>query len=114
MKKGNEENREYEMLQRKERGMQVKVALIMVILTVMAFVLLLIFSDGARNVPSDEDFGGIDALTEKNGEITHPTENDATTGQESVSGANEGLFLMDEDGGYWVIEALLVPEEWKK
>lgn len=114
MRKENEENREYEMLQRRERGMQVKVALIMVILTVMAFVLLLIFSDGAQNVPSDEDFGGIDALTEENGEITHPTENDAPTGQESSFRADEGLFLMDEDGGYWVIEALLVPEEWRR
>lgn len=23
-------------------------------------------------------------------------------------------FDVDEDGGYWVIEALLVPEEWKQ
>ena len=44
----------------------------------------------------------------KNGEITHSVEENATEGQDLRH------LAVDEDGGYWVIEALLVPEEWKK
>ena len=42
-----------------------------------------------------------------NGEIIHPTEENATEGQDLRH------LAVDDDGGYWVIEALLVPEEWK-
>lgn len=90
-----------------DRSMQVKTALIMVILTLIAFVLLMIFSDGNEKVPSDEKIGTVDESTVKNDEITLPDQNNASTGQESINA------VIDDDGGYWVIEALLVPEEWK-
>lgn len=90
------------------RGMQVKTALIMVLLTLIAFVLLMIFSDGNQKVPSDEKIGTVDESTVKNNEITLPAQNDASMGQESINA------VIDDDGGYWIIEALLVPEEWKK
>lgn len=82
-----------------------KLAVIMVIISAMAFVLLAIFADQDEMVPLDEAEGGTVASEEKNGEIIHPTTIDAFITPN---------FASDEDGGVWVIEALPVPEEWKE
>ena len=45
---------------------------------------------------------------EENDEITHLTEENATEGQDLRH------LAVDDDGGYWVIEAIPVPEEWRR
>ena len=97
---------------RRKRTTDLKVAIVMILLFFIVLTLLMIWSDGEPISPSDEEGGVKFELEAKSGEITHPTESEATTGQESSSGTNEGLFLKDEDGGYWGIEAFPVPEKW--
>ena len=97
---------------RRKRATDLKVATVMILLFFIVLTLLIIWSDGKPISPSDEEKGVKDASKEENGEITHTTENEATTGQESSSGTNDGLFLKDKDGGFWVIEAFPVPEKW--
>ena len=97
---------------RRKRITDLKVAIVMILLFFIGIVLMVIWSDGEPISPSGEEKGGKNASETENGEITHPTESEATTGQESSSGTNEGLFLKDKDGGFWVIEAFPVPEEW--
>lgn len=97
---------------RRKRITDLKVAIVMILLFFIVIVLMVIWSDGEPISPSDEENGVKNESEAENGEITHPTESEATTGQESSSGTNEGLFLKDEDGGYWVIEAFPVPEKW--
>ena len=84
-----------------------KLSAIMSLITLIAFVLFAIFASPKPIEPSDsENRGKVESLV-KNGEIIHPTEENATAGQDLR------YLAIDEDGGYWVIEALLVPEEWK-
>ena len=97
---------------RRKRITDLKVAIVMILLFFIGLILLVIWSDGGPISPPNEEKGVKNASEAKNGEITHPTESEATTSQESSSGTNEGLFLKDKDGGFWVIEAFPVPEEW--
>ena len=84
-----------------------KLSAIMSLITLIAFVLFAIFASPKPIEPSsNENRGKVESLTE-NGEIIHPTEENSTVGQDLRH------LAVDEDGGYWVIEALLVPEEWK-
>lgn len=97
---------------RRKRITDLKVAIVMILLFFIGLTLMIIWSDGEPISPSDEREEVKNASEAENGEITHPTESEATTGQESPLETNEGLFLKDEDGGYWVIEAFPVPEKW--
>ena len=99
---------------RRKRSTDIKVATVMILLFFIGLIMLIIWSDGGPISPSDEEKGVKDASEEENGEIIRPTENNATTGQESQSEINGELFLKDEDGGFWVIEAFPVPEEWRR
>ena len=84
-----------------------KLSAIMSLITLIAFVLFAIFASPKPIEPSDsENRGKVESCME-NGEIIHPTEENATEGQDLRH------LAVDDDGGYWVIEALLVPEEWK-
>ena len=84
-----------------------KLSAIMSLITLIAFVLFAIFASPKPIEPSsNENRGKVESLAE-NGEIIYPTEENATEGQDLRH------LAVDEDGGYWVIEALLVPEEWK-
>ena len=84
-----------------------KLSAIMSLITLIAFVLFAIFASPKPIEPSNSENRGVVESLEKNGEIIHPTEENATDGQDLRH------LAVDEDGGYWVIEALLVPEEWK-
>lgn len=84
-----------------------KLSAIMSLITLIAFVLFAIFASPKPIEPSSsENRGKVESLGE-NDEIPHSTEENATAGQDLRH------LAIDEDGGYWVIEALLVPEEWK-
>lgn len=97
---------------RRKRTTDLKVAIVMILLFFIGLTLLIIWSDGGPISPSDEEKGVKNALETENGEIIHPTENEATTVKESPSETSEEFFLKDEDGGFWVIEAFPVPEKW--
>ena len=99
---------------RRKRITDLKVATVMILLFFIVLVLMVIWSDDRPISPSDEENGVKNASEEENEEITYPTESEATTGQESSSGTNEELFLKDKYGGFWVIEAFPVPEEWRR
>lgn len=99
---------------RRKRTTDLKVAAVMILLFFIGFIVLIIWSEGEPISPLDEEKSVIDESKEENGEIIHPTENEATTGQESQSEISEEFFLKDEDGGFWVIEAFPVPEEWRR
>ena len=91
--------------EKNERRSKTRLALILCIVSLMAFTIWLI---SISPLPSDDENRGVVESFEENDEITHLTEENAIEGQESSN------LVKDEDGGYWVIEALLVPEEWKK
>lgn len=91
--------------EKNERRNKTKLALILCLVSLMAFTIWLI---SISPLPSDSENRGVVESLEENDEITHSTEENATAGQESSN------LAKDEDGGYWVIEALLVPEEWKR
>lgn len=91
--------------EKNERRSKTKLALILCLVSLMAFTIWLI---SISPLPSDDENRGVVESFEENDEITHLTEENAIEGQESSN------LVKDEDGGYWVIEALLVPEEWKK
>ena len=97
---------------RRKRITDLKVAIVMILLFFIGLTLLMIWSDSKPISPSNEREGVENESEAENGEITYPTENEATTVKESSSRTNDGLFLKDKDGGYWVIEAFPVPEEW--
>ena len=84
-----------------------KLSAIMSLITLIAFVLFAIFASPKPIEPSSNENRGKVESSIKNGEITHSVEENATAGQDLWH------LAVDEDGGYWVIEALLVPEEWK-
>ena len=97
---------------RRKRSTDIKVATVMILLFFIVLTLLIIWSDGEPISPSGEREGVKNESEAENGEIIHPTESEATVSQESQSEINEDFFLMDEDGGLWVIEAFPVPEKW--
>lgn len=84
-----------------------KLSAIMSLITLIAFVLFAIFASPKPIEPSDSENRGKVESSMKNGEITHSVEGNATERQDLRH------LAVDDDGGYWVIEALLVPEEWK-
>ena len=91
--------------EKNERRSKTRLALILSLVSLMAFTIWLI---SISPLPSDNENRGRVEFSDENVEITHQNENNAIAGQESSN------LAKDEDGGYWVIEALLVPEEWKK
>ena len=91
--------------EKNERRSKTRLALILCIVSLMAFTIWLI---SISPLPSDDENRGVVESFGENDEITHLTEENAIEGQESSN------LVKDEDGGYWVIEALLVPEEWKR
>lgn len=49
--------------------------------------------------------------------IASESENESDVEVEDASeivNIDEGIFVCDDDGGFWVIEAIPVPEEWKR
>ena len=84
-----------------------KLSAIMSLVTLIAFVLFAIFASPKPIEPSDSENRGVAESLEENDEITHLIEENSTAWQDLRH------LAVDEDGGYWVIEALLVPEEWK-
>lgn len=90
--------------EKNERRSKTKLALILCLVSLMAFTIWLI---SISPLPSDSKNRGVVESLEENDEITHLTEENSTAGQDLRH------LAVDEDGGYWVIEALLVPEEWK-
>ena len=90
--------------EKNERRSKTRLALILCLMTLIVFTIWLI---SISPLPSDSENRGVVESFEENGEITHSTEENATEGQDLRH------LAVDEDGGYWVIEALLVPEEWK-
>ena len=87
-----------------ERRNKTRLALILCLMTLIVFTIWLI---SISPLPSDSENRGVVESLEENDEITHLTEENSTAGQDLRH------LAVDEDGGYWVIEALLVPEEWK-
>lgn len=90
--------------EKNERRSKTRLALILCLVSLMAFTIWLI---SISPLPSDSENRGVVESLEENDEITHLTEENSTEGQDLRH------LAVDEDGGYWVIEALLVPEEWK-
>lgn len=84
-----------------------KLSAIMSLITLIAFVLFAIFASPKPIEPSSSENRGVVESFGENDEIPNSTEENATAGQDLRH------LAVDEDGGYWVIEALLVPEEWK-
>ena len=78
------------------RSGDVKAFLIIVLSLAIVFVLCLIFSEAAKK----------------------QSENNAETNIDEEAEVQQPLdlknFVIDDDGGFYVIEALLVPEEWKQ
>ena len=87
-----------------ERRNKTRLALILCLMTLIVFTIWLI---SISPLPSDDENRGVVESFGENDEITHLTEENSTAGQDLRH------LAVDEDGGYWVIEALLVPEEWK-
>ena len=90
--------------EKNERRSKTRLALILCLVSLMAFTIWLI---SISPLPSDNENRGVVESFVENDEITHLTEENSTEGQDLRH------LAVDEDGGYWVIEALLVPEEWK-
>ena len=90
--------------EKNERRSKTRLALILCLVSLMAFTIWLI---SISPLPSDSENRGVVESFGENDEITHLTEENSTAGQDLRH------LAVDEDGGYWVIEALLVPEEWK-
>lgn len=90
--------------EKNERRSKTKLALILCLVSLMAFTIWLI---SISPLPSDNENRGVVESLEENDEITHLIKENATEGQDLRH------LAVDDDGGYWVIEALLVPEEWK-
>lgn len=84
-----------------------KLSAIMSLITLIAFVLFAIFASPKPIEPSSSENRGVVESLEENDEIPHSTEENSTAGQDLRH------LAVDDDGGYWVIEALLVPEDWK-
>ena len=78
------------------RSGDVKAFLIIVLSLAIVFVLCLIFAEADKK----------------------QSENNAKTNTDEEAEVQQPLdlknFVIDDDGGFYVIEALLVPEEWKQ
>lgn len=102
---------------RRKRTTDLKVAAVMILLFFIGFIVLIIWSEGEPISPLDEEKSVIDESEEENREIIHPTENEATTGQQSLSKmecVDGNIIIRDgSDGGVWVISAFPVPDEWR-
>ena len=85
-----------------------KLSAIMCLITLIAFVLFAIFASSKPIEPSNSENRVVVESLEENDEITHLTEENATEGQDLRH------LAVDDDGGYWVIEAIPVPEEWRR
>lgn len=85
-----------------------KLSAIMCLITLIAFVLFAIFASPKPIESSDSENRGVVESLDKNDEITHPIKENATEGQDLRH------LAVDDDGGYWVIEAIPVPEEWRR
>ena len=90
--------------EKNERRSKTRLALILCLMTLIVFTIWLI---SISPLPSDSENRGVGESLEEKDEITHLIEENSTAGQDLRH------LAVDEDGGYWVIEALLVPEEWK-
>lgn len=91
--------------EKNERRSKTRLALILCLVSLMAFTIWLI---SISPLPLDSENRGVVESLEENDEITYLTEENSTAGQDLRH------LAVDEDGGYWVIEALLVPEEWRQ
>ena len=91
--------------EKNERRSKTRLALILCIVSLMAFTIWLI---SISPLPSDDENRGVVESSVENDEITHLTEENSTAGQDLRH------LAVDEDGGYWVIEAIPVPEEWRR
>ena len=91
--------------EKNERRSKTRLALILCLVSLMAFTIWLI---SISPLPSDNENRGVVESLEENDEITHLTEENAVEGQDLRH------LAVDDDGGYWVIEALIVPEEWRR
>lgn len=85
-----------------------KLSAILSLITLIAFVLFAIFASPKPIESSDSENRGVVESSVENDEITHLTEENSTAGQDLRH------LAVDDDGGYWVIEAILVPEEWRR
>ena len=85
-----------------------KLSAILCLITLIAFVLFAIFASSKPIEPSSSENRGVVESLEENDEITHLTEENSTAGQDLRH------LAVDDDGGYWVIEAIPVPEEWRR
>ena len=90
--------------EKNERRSKTRLALILCLVSLMAFTIWLI---SISPLPSDSENRGVVESSVENDEITYLTE------ENEVEGQDLRHLAVDEDGGYWVIEAMLVPEEWK-
>ena len=90
--------------EKNERRSKTRLALILCLVSLMAFTIWLI---SISPLPSDNENRGVVESFGENDEITQLTEENAVEGQDLRH------LAVDKDGGYWVIEALLVPEEGK-
>ena len=85
-----------------------KLSAILSLITLIAFVLFAIFASPKPIESSDSENRSVVESLEENDEITHLTEENSTAGQDLRH------LAVDDDGGYWVIEAIPVPEEWRR
>ena len=90
--------------EKNERRNKTRLALILCLMTLIVFTIWLI---SISPLPSDNENRGVVESLEESDEITYLIEENSTAGQDLRH------LAVDVDGGYWVIEALLVPEEWK-
>ena len=91
--------------EKNERRSKTRLALILCLVSLMAFTIWLI---SISPLPSDNENRGVVESLEENDEITHLIEENSTAWQDLRH------FVINDDGGVWIIEALIVPEEWKK
>ena len=92
---------------RDRRRMKFRLAMIMTLVTLIGFVLLLIWSGGSSGVQTD----GVVVNEESGEEIV-----DIYSMPDDKRTLDEFMYdtFRDDDGGYWVIEAFPVPEEWRR
>ncbi len=104
---------------KRERRQKMRLALILTLLSMIGFVIMLIYLDGqGSDSASSASKTGVEESFAKNGEITQPSQNDSTETQESLSPiecVDGNIIIRDgSDGGVWVISAFPVPAEWRK
>ena len=103
---------------KRERRQKMRLALILTLLSMIGFVIMLIYLDGqGSDSASSAPKTSVEESSAKNGEITSPNGNDSMETQESLSPiecVDGNIIIRDEsDGGMWVISAFPVPDEWR-